>query len=211
MVDRPEPKPWYVELAKFLLGKLTEARLRDGGAEGRVFTMSFETDWTGHSNSEERLARAAALRAACDAALNDPSLAASDIDGDGDLDTKCNWGLQRIAAELGCLEFSGKRANEIHAMCLSKPLDYDSLSPERAVEAAKAGGLVVASLPNPAGSGHVAVVYPTSSGFSGTLNRPVPMVANIGKPPNGVVPASKGFPVARYGEICWFLWRRSMA
>lgn len=210
-MEVPGDKPWYVQLFEAAVSALTKERLKAAGADSRFVTVSGDFSWTGHDSVAEAAARVGTLRAACEAAVSDPDLAASDIDGDGDQDTKCNWGLQKVAAAVGCLRFHGKRANEIHALCLSEPLEFRPLTTERAIEAAKQGGLVVASLPNPAGSGHVAAVYPSSGGESGSLGGlVVPMVANVGKPPNGVVKASKAFPVARYRDIHWFLWARSL-
>ncbi len=210
-MDSQEPKPWYINLLEFIASKLTESKLKDSGVDGRTVTMSKQFDWTGFDATGEDMARAAVLKMACEAALADKYLEASDIDGDGDLDTKCNFGLQQIAGKVGCSRFNGKRANDIHAMCLSDPGEFENLLPDRAILAAKRGGLVVASLPNPSGSGHVAVVYPTSGGESASLGRVVPMVANIGKFPNGVKAASAAFPVKRFDEICWFLWKPSLA
>jgi hypothetical protein len=122
------------------------------------------------------------LKAACDAAIADKSLAPKNGE------TYCNFGLIKIMQLMGLAPLSG-RANQ---MIIAMGAEWNAVTAGRAVALAKAGKLCVAGL---AGDkhGHVAVVYPADMEFSGSRKKNVPMVANVGNK-NGMMKASGAFP-----------------
>lgn len=112
--------------------------------------------------------------------------------------TFCNLGVQYVCAAMGCPEFAGLLANQIHA-ALEADENWRKMTGNLAawwIERTKA--LAVASWSNKDGPGHCAMVFPGPLGYSGkwgyTEAPRVPLVANVGKK-NGVLPANKAFTV----------------
>ena len=102
---------------------------------------------------------------ACIAAVKDPDLKASDLDGDGDLETKCNWGVKQICEEMGYKAFDGKTANQIYSLLEVDP-EWHLAGPGVCNKKLEEGAIAIAALEdNP--SGHVAMIYPGSLGSSG--------------------------------------------
>jgi hypothetical protein len=143
-----------------------------------------------------------ALKDACDAALDNPAFQPRDGE------TFCNLAAASIAQALGCGELQGLMADEIYAkMANNAAGHWTKLDGSSASQKAIAGGLVIAAMSSGMLSeahGHVAVLYPQSAEFSGSLNRYVPCVANIGKTV-GVMKSSEAFPVS-VGEADYFAW-----
>ena len=165
---------------------------------------------SGYDARMDMPARVAKLKELCDKIVSEESLNSRDITGDGKPETFCNMALNYVAEKMGCTLLKGKLANEIHEYCQSKTDEFDIVRHEKAAQLAMTGALCFASLPVSNGSGHVATVYPLEMVDSPSLNRRVPWLANVGKPPNGIKPASACFPVYRYDSITWFVWRPSV-
>ena len=148
------------------------------------------------------------LKAACDAALADPELAAErDIAGNI-IATHCNLGAQKIANAMGCHDLDDKMADQQY-MTMSADVTgrWSSLSDVEAANCAQSGILVLAAMSSAKlreKHGHIAVLYPAPREFSGSLMSLVPMVANIGKE-NKVMRVTQAFPIA-YGEPDYYAW-----
>jgi len=126
-------------------------------------------------------------------------LKARDLNGDGVLDTMCNWGVNKICETMGYHGFKnpGNRikpvmlANEMHDFMLKENIKWIRDSPVKAVGHAKKNCIAIASSKGKK-HGHVAVVYPGPLVYSNKWNKEVPLVANIGKL-NGILGANWAF------------------
>jgi len=104
--------------------------------------------------------------------------------------TFCNLAVDAICSALGYVKFHGLTANEIvDALCSNG--DWTACDETGAAVSAKMGRLAVAALKGEP-HGHVAVVYPGPTVFSGKWKRYVPKVANVGAK-NGVMGANWAF------------------
>lgn len=119
--------------------------------------------------------------------------------------TFCSAAVHYITHELGCLAFGpSDNANRIVDIMRSNADEWEPLDAAGAIERAQRGKLVVAgkwALPH----GHVVACYPMCGQFSGSWGHEVPLVAHVGKAPNGVKKTSEAFPVAE-GEPEYFAW-----
>jgi hypothetical protein len=137
--------------------------------------------------------------------------------------TKCNWGLNHIALGMDCLDFDGlapgigdkdalnatcmvRRAREL---CMSKPQEWREDSWERAVAHAMKGGLAFIGEEAQPGEahGHVATVAPRPMQRSPSWMTDVPVVANVGKPPNAYKLLSACWRREAQPMLHCFLWR----
>ena len=116
------------------------------------------------------------------------------------IETYCNWALRDIALTVGCGELRDKTANQIHKHALNNPQLFIQDSGERAAAHAMRGGFAFASQTADI-HGHVAAVAPMEMEFSGSWNKKVPVLANVGKE-NGMLRSSKCFRT----EPTYFLW-----
>ena len=122
----------------------------------------------------------------------------------GELETYCNLALLRVAVAFGCKDFAS--VPNANTMCdlMQFAIDWTPGTGEQAQAWADKGMLAVACK-KAEGHGHVAAVCPADSMyFSPSLKKNVPWLANVGKT-NGILPASRCFPVAE-GEPSYFLW-----
>ena len=127
---------------------------------------------------------------------------------DGVLRTKCNFGVAHIAARMGCYDLSGLTANQmLHKLSMGVP-GWREDEWQRATLHAMRGGLAVIGWPHPdpKGHGHVVTVSPLEAQTSGTWGCAVPMVANIGKPPNDFKRLSGAFLLEHRPDLRCFLW-----
>ena len=148
----------------------------------------------------QRAERRAAIRAACEAGVANPEWVQR-INGDGTVDTFCNRFFLSVAHAAGCFELDGKLANEqIHQMAASANFRCDTM--ERAHRHAMRGGLAIAGL-TAEGHGHVCPVADEPMQDSGSWGKPVVMVWNVGRAPNGLKRVSQAFKT----EPLFFLWR----
>jgi len=151
-------------------------------ADGFRVGASHRIGWTGANMQEQEAAMAERLRAVCEKAVHDPDLFPSDVDGDGDLDTKCNFGVNRICREFaGITYLGGMRANEMleFLKCHGDWRHIPQNQPQLAMSHANKGRLAIAAIyAEPCG--HVAVVCPGEGSFSSKWGWKVPFVANVG-------------------------------
>ena len=110
-------------------------------------------------------------------------------------DTYCNFGVQSLMRRgYDYYALDGLTANQIHDYLASHPKEWAKVSSEEAVNGAMQGRCVIAAKKYEK-HGHVAGVAPVPALFSGSWNKYVPVVCNIGKRPNGYMKASLAFPV----------------
>lgn len=168
----------------------------------------------------------AALRAACDAIVHDPKLQAERDAAGNIVRTFCNVGAQRVAHAMGCREFDKPDGSPIMADQMFAVMDGNAsgcwlrVSGESAANHALCGGLAFAAATGAMLGelhGHIAAVYPDKAArggergdgpvgmaWSGTLQKDVPMVANVGKH-DAEEKESAAFPPSR-GEAAYFIW-----
>lgn len=185
-----------------------EGAKRLGTPEGGV-GFSREISWTGYDVEAEQMANAKRLQNLCDEAVNNHALDA-EPDGDGGLKTKCNLGVRFICEGMGCKAFGPRDTANAMLSLMGRGNGWSPLPLERVAEVALRGALVVIGAydePN----GHVAVAYPLPAQDSGTWGMKVPVVANIGMPPNKVKRVSQSFLLAQKALLKAFLWEDSLA
>ena len=144
----------------------------------------------------------ALLTALCQAVITDPAL-----DPAGGC-TFCNIGARRIAQGMGCRDFDNLDfdADDLYNVML-KSKKWTSATGSDATIHALSGGLAFASMTSQMlgeSHGHIACIYPIGQGFSPSLNKDVPFVANCGTH-NGEMKVSEAFPISR-GEPKYFCW-----
>jgi len=119
-------------------------------------------------------------------------------------ETYCNTGLQHVAKRLGCHDLDGLVATEMVRRAAALP-GWRQDTWERAVRHAQQGGLAFLGLEGYP-HGHVASVAALPMEQSGTWGCSVPILANVGKPPNGFKRASQCFLLVERPLIKTFLW-----
>lgn len=148
------------------------------------------------------------LKEACDAILADQSLQPVKDAAGNILETHCNFGAERVAAALGCIELNGLMADQQYAVMKENATGrWTQVNGSQATQHALAGALVFAAASSAMlheKHGHIAACYPAPAEFSGSLDRFVPILANIGKEDH-VEKESMAFPVAD-GEPDYFLF-----
>lgn len=126
---------------------------------------------------------------------------------DGSWKTKCNFGLIAQAEEFGITCFRGLMADDIVNLA-NMGLDFEKVSGAAAAEHAMAGGFGFGGKTGKQlkeAHGHIAVVAPQACSESGSLEKMVPYLCNIGLPPNRIKLSSACFPVAK-GECDYFIY-----
>ncbi len=123
--------------------------------------------------------------------------------------TYCNIAVRRISQQMGCDVFPlGMLANDMWTL-MHNSSAFVAVDTQQAGIRANNVQLVIAAKQF-AGHGHVAVVYPSPEMYySASWKKEVPFLANVGKD-NGILPASKVFPVAQ-GEPDYFLYEPATA
>lgn len=134
------------------------------------------------------------IKVICDYHLQDQSLLPKIIkkpDGKEELETYCNFFIQRICKDLNYDKFIGLLANDIHAYC-QRADEWFRTDSDGAFEAINKNRLIVAAITDKP-HGHVAIGYPSDIlVFSGKWNAYTIHVANVGKR-NGVFGANYVF------------------
>jgi hypothetical protein len=119
-----------------------------------------------------------------------------------------NLGAMRVARAMGCNELDDIMADEQHRVMSSNTSKrWAKVNGMTATAHACAGGLAFAAMNSETmkeAHGHIAAVSPEPMQFSGSLNKNVPMVCNIGKV-NADEKESLAFPVA-CGEPDYFIY-----
>lgn len=170
----------------------------------------------GNNVETDRIKAGAKLLDLCERAVSRKDFNADPLPG-GHWVTKCNWGAQFIATGFGCHDLDGKNATEMFAAMLASALanperdvakGWREDSEDRAVKHALNGGLAFMSMPKPSVNehGHIAAVAPMAMEASTSWGRKVPMLANVGLPPNGIKRASQCFLIAHQPILKCFLW-----
>lgn len=144
----------------------------------------------------------ATLKDICDEVINDPSLEPENGT------THCNQGARRVAQAMGCHDFDDESllADDMVAI-MEAGGQWRKVSGSDATIHALGGGLGFAALSSlrlKEAHGHIAAIYPVGMQFSESLNRDVPLIANVGRQ-NGEEKVSGAFPVA-LGEPDYFIW-----
>ena len=148
------------------------------------------------------------LKEVCDAIIADPSLRPIKNAQGQIIETHCNFGAIRVANSLGCHELDGKMADDQYGVMSSNSSGlWVRVDGAAATAFALTGGLAFAAMSSKQLGeihGHITAIYPAPMQWSGSLNKNVPVVANV-----GVVDAeekeSMAFPVAR-GEPDYFVY-----
>lgn len=143
------------------------------------------------------------LKAACDTAIKNPAFApANGV-------THCNEGAIFIANALGCHELDNLMADQQYkVMVVNKSGLWVKADGTAATVWALSGGLAFAIMSSEQleeTHGHIATIYPAPMQFSGSLNKNVPVVANIGTN-EAEEKDSMAFPVTK-GEANYFIWK----
>ncbi len=141
------------------------------------------------------------LKEACDAVIADP-----DLEPSAGV-THCNEGARRVAQAMGYDGFDDEKlmADDMVAI-LNAGGDWEKTDGAAAAAHALAGGLAFAAMSSHQlgeAHGHIAAIYPAPMGFSGSLNKKVPMVANVGKQ-DKEEKATEAFPI-HLGEPDYFV------
>jgi len=147
------------------------------------------------------------LSSACEWAVKNPAWIAKDGE------TFCNVAAQFIARIMGCHDFDDLMAEEIVKVMQSGTSKTDGMT-WRQVDGKEAslwalgGGLGFAGMTKEElgeQHAHVAALAPKPMERSDSLDRLVPLVANVGKFPNAIERSSQAFPVSK-GEAHYWLW-----
>lgn len=184
-----------------LWGKIRVVLLKHGvkkilGAPGYVFVHEFNVGDSVRIDQETNKDR---LQKACEAAV-----VKKGYEQKGDT-TYCNFAAWEICAAMDYTVFGDNKmmANQMFDHMIADPA-WTIQDSGRANAHAMKGGLAIAAA-KADGHGHVAVVYPGPMLFSGSLNKYVPCLANVGRTnKNGIIKASEAFPVSK-GEPTYFL------
>lgn len=142
------------------------------------------------------------LQAACDAALANPAFQPADGV------THCNEAARAIAHAMGYFAFDPPEllADDM-VVILNAGGVWAKVDGPTAAAHAVAGGLAFAAMSSGQlgeAHGHLSALYPLPMQFSGSLNKLVPMLANVGQTV-GVSKESAAFPVA-LGEPDYFIF-----
>lgn len=167
------------------------------------------------------------LQKTCIALVSDPKLQPEyDIEGNL-LTTHCNQAAVRVAKIMGCDEFDAPNllADDLYnIMTLNASKCWRIAGGQEATLHALGGGLAYAastSLMLNEAHGHIAVICPLGMQKSGSLDKDVPIVANVGKgdpggqlgpsvggvrkKKNWICKVSQAFPPSK-GEPSYFAW-----
>lgn len=152
------------------------------------------------------------IKEICTKVLADPNLQPEKDERGWIKKTKCNIAARMIAQELGCTEFDNKNltAEDMgQIMIKNESGKWEQAGGAKATAHALAGGLGFAFMSKALLAdehAHIAAVYPSPEGFSGSLGKTVPMVCNVGKV-NKEEPSSQAFPVSK-GEADYYIWHK---
>jgi len=156
---------------------------------------------SGYDLEKDRESRRKSREALLLKICNDPNYRARDGK------TFCNQAVQEDAKASGCDIFDGMLANDMVKTAFSNEEFTVERNISRVIEHVENGGFAFAGKEYH-DHGHVASIFPFASIFSSAWDKRVPMVAHVGKPPNGVKGANFSFSIAQ-GEPFYFLWKVS--
>lgn len=171
---------------------------------GKVFELE-----SGYNKLHRIRKNLATLKDACLHVVQAKDYSPRDVTGDGKPETFCNMAVQYVAERMGCGAFiGGPLANRMHDL-MEMSGEFTQVSGDDAAALAQKGCLVIASRKGER-HGHVAVVFPAGPQFSASLEKNVPVVANVGKR-NGIMRVSLAFPVEDRQEPFYYFWKPSEA
>ena len=186
-------RKWW-KIAAGFLGTPTVKR-------GRI-AVSRELRRTGYNVEAERKENRETLKALCESVVSNPDYKET-VDEDGKKRTWCNRAFSDICEQFkGLGVFKNLKANTIHTLLGTLPGWEPERNPVRVHKHVERGGLAAAALPGDK-HGHVVAVGPGPLVFSGNFGSSVPLVAHVGKAPNGI----KGANYAFMKMPDWFLYR----
>jgi hypothetical protein len=145
------------------------------------------------------------LKTSCAEALANPAFAPNQPTVG---ETHCNEAAMFIAQAMGCGELQGLMADQQYAKMLANVGGHwAKVTGAEASQHAIAGGLAFAAASSGMlgeTHGHICVIEPEPMRFSGSLNKLVPEVCNVGRA-NADEKESEAFPVSM-GEPDYFTW-----
>jgi hypothetical protein len=123
--------------------------------------------------------------------------------------TFCNLAVRQAAQAMGCVDFSDPRLlADDFCRIMAAGGKWSKVDTLTACLHALDGGFGVAAMTSAQlkeQHGHVATIYPVGSGFSPSLQRCVPRIANVGREV-GMVLVSAAFPY-KLGEPDYFVYK----
>lgn len=160
-----------------------------------MLTLTKSFAWTGYLSMKNR----DGLIDACCQARENASLRPDDVE------THCNAAVAFIAVKMGCMELTGRLANDMCDYFTARPDTWSPLPIEKAQELANQGSLVIAARKDDP-HGHVCVCMPGIAKTSGKWNCRAPAVVNIGRE----VFIGKGLNYAFKDIPLLYVWRPSL-
>lgn len=191
-----KPKSWLLRGLDFLFGFFADKSAEPKGAK---FKIGFHREiGSGYNTAMDRAERKQRLKDICITVLADP-----DMVQEGAV-TWCNRGNGIIAAHMGCFEITEFMLAKEQIEEARGSSKFIQGTAEEAAAHAKEGGYGFAGRIYE-DSAHVDAIYPTDTKHSGSWDKQVPLVAHIGRAPNGIMRASEAFPVSE-PEPVYFLY-----
>ena len=167
---------------------------------------------TGYSVDDTRKANVDRLIKLCTHAVFSPDWVSHDITGDDIPETFCNRAVRYIADGCGYKGFAPTDSANMQIAKMAKDTSSCEEIPwADASRYALKGALVVIGVSVDGGHGHVTVVHPSEMQDSSTYQCKVPIVAHVGKPPNGVMRMSGAYSAALRPKLRAFLFKSTVA
>lgn len=145
----------------------------------------------------------ATLKAICDEVLADPELRPSNGT------THCNQAARKISHAMNCFDFDDLSLTaDFMYHIMANGGKWSKVNGSEATIHALGGGLAFAALSGlqlNEKHGHLAAIYPLGMGYSVSLKKDVPMIANVGRTV-GLIKVSGAFPVS-LGEPDYFCYQ----
>jgi hypothetical protein len=205
-MSETKEKSWTDWIFELLAGALTSRELEADGATpaeaAAAATVAMGVDETGYSVLADRAAAAEKLELAQREAM---ALYPADPLPGGKWRTKCNLGAAHVARALGCSDLDGLTADQDAEQLLSRT-GWRADTWARGVKHAQRGGLALLVWDNPLGHGHIATIAPRAMEPSPSFGLPVPVLANVGEPPNDFKLASACFRHDIWPEVKCLTW-----
>jgi hypothetical protein len=159
---------------------------------------------SGYSVDEERQTRASGLERLCQEAVASQAFVATADK------TFCNRSVRYICQGCGYNGFGqNDLANDI-LQKLKEAEDWEEIPLKMVSKCSQQGELVVLGVVEQP-HGHVVVGYPSPEQESSTWGILVPLVAHVGKSPNGIMRLSEAFSADKKGKVKAYRWEGSVA
>lgn len=213
MTNLPPPKTLVDYLLELLASLFTSQHLAAAGAGPDALRGSVTTIMDLPSGFDQAAETAAAVSRLESLQAEAIALFPADPLPGGHWRTKCNFGLMHQADGLGCRDLDGLNATcivrHVAQLCLVTGSGWSEGTPERGIRHASRGGFGFQGIEAPPGEdhGHVAGIAPRPGAMSPSWGILEPILANVGKPPNGFKLASACFLESERPAIRTFLWK----